>query len=124
MRFGVRAMDIRNWNNIPFGRNIIAGKTLVIHRGKNATPSSPDEEPVADVAPKKARISESAKQADDARETPDNTIRYVVKRGETLWDIARMHNAPMEQIKAQNGIVRSKIYAGQVLFIPVNNRTN
>ncbi len=122
MKFRVRQIDIRNWNNIPFGRKIIAGKTLIIHRGAESQTIAADDEPMAEaVAPAVGSTGNQAR-IDDSKDAPDKTIRYVVKRGETLWDIARAHNTQLEQIKAQNGISTSRIYAGQVLFIPVSTR--
>ncbi len=121
-KFGVRQIDIRNWNNIPFGRKIIAGKTLIIHRGVESQSTAPDEELMADANGQGSKGSGAQVKTDDPKDSPDKTVRYVVKRGETLWDIARAYNTQLEQIKAQNGISTSRIYAGQVLFIPVSTR--
>ena len=121
MKFGVRQIDIRNWNNIPFGRKIIAGKTLIIHPGSRSDEVGEEEALSARSTPR-GDGSQVQSKTDDSKDAPDKTIRYVVKKGETLWDIARAHNAQMGQIKAQNGIASSRIYAGQVLFIPVSTR--
>ncbi len=119
-RFGVRETDIRNWNNLSYGRMIYAGKTLRLYAGKKASASVRDqqEEPIA------ANTTMSTGKVAEERtpDVPDNTIRYVVKRGETLWDIAKAHNTQLEEIKAQNGISTSRIYAGQVLLIPLGTR--
>ncbi len=50
-------------------------------------------------------------------------ILYIVKRGETLWDIARAHNTEPGTLKAYNDITRNKIYAGQELKIPTGKQT-
>jgi LysM repeat protein len=46
-------------------------------------------------------------------------VRYVVKKGDTLWDIARAHGVETSDIKSWNDIRRNKIYAGQQLTIHV-----
>jgi LysM repeat protein len=43
-----------------------------------------------------------------------------VKKGETLWNIARQYNVEPARIKARNMIARNKIYAGQTLLIPIS----
>lgn len=43
---------------------------------------------------------------------------YQVRRGDSLWDIARSHGTTVELLKAENDLRGSRIYAGQVLRIP------
>ncbi|HEY8377014.1 MAG TPA: DUF5715 family protein [Nannocystis sp.] len=43
---------------------------------------------------------------------------YTVKRGDSLWDIARRFGTTVEAIKAENGLQSSRVVAGQVLRIP------
>ena len=49
-------------------------------------------------------------------------ILHIVKKGETLWDIARQHNNESSTLKASNDITRNKIYAGQELKIPTGKQ--
>lgn len=44
--------------------------------------------------------------------------RYTVRRGDTLWNIARSHGTSVDRIKAANAIYSSRIRPGQVLEIP------
>lgn len=44
--------------------------------------------------------------------------RYTVRRGDTLWHIARRHGTSIDRIKAANAIRSSRIRPGQVLEIP------
>ena len=188
-QFGVRQADIRNWNNIPYGRMIVAGKTLVIYPGK--TGSDEGSEALAEgsraAGGKSKRIADDSeelthsvrrgenldkiarlngvtveqlkewnnlagtsikagqklslhalngalaeaspkKENQDVADAPksavpdpaDGFIRYVVKKGETLWNIARQYNVEPARIKARNMIARNKIYAGQTLLIPIS----
>jgi LysM repeat protein len=45
-------------------------------------------------------------------------VDYRVRRGDSLWDIARDHGTTVDRLKAENGIRGSRIYAGQTLKIP------
>lgn len=52
--------------------------------------------------------------------------RIYVQYGDTLWDIAKDHTAPgedvrdvMARIKKFNGLRSSAIYEGQILYVPV-----
>lgn len=46
------------------------------------------------------------------------SARYRVKRGDTLWTIARRHGVSVERLKSANDLRASKIVVGQVLRIP------
>lgn len=185
-QFGVRAADIRNWNNIPYGRPIVAGKTLSIYTKKNALKAARDDEEFASAddeaggstgkgAPQShvvrrgetlmkiartagvtvqdleewnglsggkikagqklqlhsgtlaaaAGVSKSTRKAKGktaklaAAQPSEKVIRYVVKRGETLASIARQYNTEPSQIRAKNSIAHNRIYAGQILLIPM-----
>ena len=43
---------------------------------------------------------------------------YQVRRGDSLWDIARSHGTTVDRLKEENDLRGSRIYAGQVLKIP------
>ncbi len=47
----------------------------------------------------------------------DNT-RYRVRRGDSLWSIARNHGVDVDELKAANDLAGNRIYAGQRLLIP------
>ena len=52
----------------------------------------------------------------------DRTMEYVVKRGDTLSEIAQRHRVRLAGLKALNGIVGERIRIGQVLVIPPPGR--
>jgi LysM repeat protein len=185
--FQCRATDIRNWNDISFGRPIKAGQSLVIwvdsdqeahfekiaqlgfeekqRSRKPAAPVQPSDENTevskkyvvrsGDNLDKIARdhnvsveqlkrwnhLSTSRINAGqelviltDAQhialrqekvggDNGEEVILHIVKKGETLWDIARAHNTEPSKLKAYNDITRNKIYAGQELKIPISKQS-
>lgn len=49
----------------------------------------------------------------------DETVRYEVRRGDSLWTIAEAHGTTVTQLRSANRLSGSRIYAGQVLDVPV-----
>ena len=49
-------------------------------------------------------------------------VRYQVRSGDTLWAIARAYGTTVDQIKSANNLGSSRIYAGQLLEVPVSSR--
>lgn len=43
---------------------------------------------------------------------------YRVRRGDSLWKIARTHGTTVEQLKDVNGIRNNQIFVGQVIDVP------
>ena len=56
--------------------------------------------------------------AQDAVElNPDHPTRYIVKRGDTLWDISRKYNISIASLKRLNKKSTSKIKPGELLKV-------
>lgn len=47
-------------------------------------------------------------------------LRYRVRSGDSLWEIAREHRTTVQRIRRENGLGSSRIVAGQVLTVPVS----
>ncbi len=73
---------------------------------------SPREAPPVDRGEPKVRSATASRSRNAAPRT------HRVRRGETLWDIARRHGTSVEKLQAENSIRSSKIVVGQVLRIP------
>lgn len=57
-----------------------------------------------------------------AEKTEAEGWKYTVKRGDTLWDIARRNGITVSQLKRDNGLTRSYLLPGQKLTIPGSSR--
>ncbi len=94
----VTIRQLQTWNKIR-GSRIYAGQALLIHSGAG-------------------KINPRA-TAGDGR-TPkgaDGIVTYIVKPGDTLWDIARAHKVKEDDIRKWNNLRRNTLYAGQELII-------
>ena len=49
-----------------------------------------------------------------------DALDYQVRRGDSLWDIARTHGTTVDRLREENELSGSRIYAGQLLKIPVS----
>ena len=48
---------------------------------------------------------------------------YVVKRGDTLWGIAKKYNIPVQELKAFNNLTSNSLSIGDILKIPSTTET-
>lgn len=65
-----------------------------------------------------------ARQALATASSPDVDLRrveYRVRSGDSLWAIARRLGTTVDRLKAENGLATSRIYAGQVIEVPVGS---
>lgn len=52
-------------------------------------------------------------------EAPESLVPYRVRRGESLWTIARRHGTTVDRLRAENALRSNRIMAGQTLKVPV-----
>lgn len=125
--FGVRASDLRNWNNIPYGRLLQIGRTLAVW-----VPSEKADEyrkiAAMSFEQKNALVQGNAKKRAAApvseEITEDNHwVAHRVRRGESLEKIADAYGVAIADLKAWNKLRKSRIYAGQVLEVYVPTAT-
>ncbi len=87
-------------------------KKTVVHK---ASPAKIDDK----VAPKKQAQAQTPQK--DALWEHVEKIKgeYVVKDGDTLWNIARKHNVPPQKLLLANNMTRdTKLRPGQLITIP------
>lgn len=80
----------------------------------------PGQDLLITAAPTGMSAARSTLTASIAATTPRNTSdKHVVRRGDTLWSIARSHGVTMESVVSSNGLSTDDTLAvGQVLSIP------
>jgi len=104
-RYGTSVDTISAANNIRNPRALRIGQTLVIPRYPGSGRSAPVR--TASTAP--------VRGSSDPVARPD---RYVVRSGDTLYDIARRYGVSLDELKRRNGLSGSLIKPGDVLLMP------
>jgi LysM repeat protein len=54
----------------------------------------------------------------DTESAAPRLIEYTVRRGDSLWTIARRLGTTVERIREENDLRSSRIFAGQVITVP------
>ncbi len=113
--FHCRAADIRNWNDLAYGRSLRAGAKLTIWVRR--TDRSKYEELDDMTFAEKEQTRTSAAVADTKADDNGTTTKYIVRPGDTLEKIARANHVSIGQIKRWNALRRNTIIQGQELII-------
>lgn len=108
--FGVTLAELREWNNLQ-SNSLEVGQRLTIHQSEAGAVKTTTNQP-----------SLSAPQPDTtqsiiATDTGVDTKNYIVKSGDTLYDIARAHNMSVAQLKALNNLTSNTLRVGQRLAV-------
>ena len=72
------------------------------------------------------RVGQILKIPNISGNNPNTTFNYIVKKGDSLYGIARMYNTSVQELIKINNLVNSNLSIGQVLKIPemYNNMEN
>jgi hypothetical protein len=62
-------------------------------------------------------VADLTRRANDRLASAD-ALDYQVRRGDSLWEIARSHGTTVDRLREANDLRGSRIYAGQVLRVP------
>ena len=118
--FDVRAWQIRSWNGI--GNTIRVGQRLTVHVPNNRVSYYNNVDGLAFA--KKQEIERRQRSGEnifdlqiDGSSDSGGTITYTVRRNDTLIGIANRHDVSVNDIKNENNLSSSRIYAGQTLKI-------
>ena len=114
--FGVRAADIRNWNDISYHENIIAGTNLKLWlaKGQSQRYDRINEMPQKE---KQELFTQGSAPAAADESAQEGTARYVVKRGDSLEKIGKQYGVSVKQLKIWNKLRSTTIGLGQDLVI-------
>jgi membrane-bound lytic murein transglycosylase D len=121
--YGVRASDIRNWNDISYGSYIHASQAIAIWvpASKTKLLKRVDSMEFSEKqAMTKGDLAEAA-QAEEAKTRTKSSstewIQHAVKYGETLEKIAKIYEVSISDLKQWNNLRSSHITTGQTLEI-------
>jgi len=64
------------------------------------------------------KVGQVLKIPNKSGNNPDNMFMYTVKKGDSLWNIAKVYGTSVEEIKRINYLTNNNLYIGQVLRIP------
>lgn len=104
-KFDVTVQDIKSWNNLR-GNQIVPGQNLLIKKADDF------------VNAKLARNTErSAKKSQQHVANTVRTAYYVVKKGDTLSEIADKHGTSVGRLKSENNLSGSRIKPGMKLKV-------
>lgn len=92
-KFGVTAQQLRKWNGLKSNR-ISAGQTLAVY-GKDFTKSL----------------------GDNTTRKESNIVKYTIKKGDTIGEIADMFDVSTAEIRDWNNLSGNKVVAGKTLTI-------
>jgi len=106
--YNIRAQDIRRWNSLSYREFIYPGQELDIWMKKVEKKDTNAELNASNTTVMKAETIE------------DNGRIHIVKRGENLWNIARLYDVTLNALMKSNNKRRSTIYPGEQLVIPIN----
>lgn len=67
------------------------------------------------------KVNSSNESSSNTNQGNEIYINYTVKRGDTLYGIAKKYNTTVNGIKNLNGLVSDNISIGQILRIPITN---
>ncbi|MCC6488723.1 MAG: LysM peptidoglycan-binding domain-containing protein [Candidatus Hydrogenedentes bacterium] len=113
-KYGISAKELMDANRIRSASKLSVGRKLVIP-GRGEDPIALVEEPVEQEVVKETR-EESAAETKAAPSAEPKT--YRVKRGDTLYDIARAHDVSLSDLQAWNKLDRhARIRVGESLVV-------
>jgi membrane-bound lytic murein transglycosylase D len=100
-KLGIREDDLRRWNKIR-GNRILVGQKLKyqtsIKTADTETDRDSESEPGATVASSSSDI-----QTSRAVKKSEEKVYYLVKSGDTMWDISVRHRSTIQKLKELNG---------------------
>lgn len=109
-KFGISVAQLRDVNDISAKGRLKPNQPLLV-------PSSGTE----DTATEQIEVSESAAVA-SAEEPSGRSTRHKVKKGDSIYSIAKRYGTTTRQLMAQNGLKSSRLRNGQVLNVATSGK--
>jgi membrane-bound lytic murein transglycosylase D len=123
-RYGVKSEPLMDLNNIKSSKQLRAGSYLMIPIPADRVVTLKDQEPARKVRKKKAVAARPRPRPPQPTTVqakgPVKEIHYVVKEGDTLWDIALMYDLSVSEIKRWNNLRGNTIRPHDELLLRVD----
>jgi LysM repeat protein len=117
--YGVTHQELAAYNDMELTDILVVGKTLRIPPGGKFNP-----EKATTTTPKNTSPSPAPSVEDDSATTPLKADgKYTVKKGDSLWKIARRFDIKVNDLKRLNNLKSETIFEGQVLVVPKASST-
>lgn len=118
-RYGIKKEPLMELNDIRSARYLRAGSSLIIPLPADRALAHDEREIVAQ--PARRHIAHRKVQGTVAKVSGNRTgeIRYVVRDGDTLWDIAQQYNVRVEDIRRWNNLQGNTIRPNDELLLRV-----
>jgi len=114
-RFDVTVSQLKKWNNIR-GSSVPRGSRLRIYAGGPPDDAAPHAKPK--VAAQSTGASASVQKVDSRTSAQPEAVEHHVKRGETLYSIARAYGTTVASLRQSNPFLTSRtLVAGDVLKV-------
>ncbi len=111
----VSRADLAEANYLTIRARVKTGQKLVIPRAPTTLLAAHTDGPPPPVA--EARATSAPSRAPEARRVADARLVYKVRKGDTLFSIAKIYRTTVAQLKTWNRITGNKIAAGMRLVI-------
>ena len=107
-RYGVTVSQIKDWNNMSAKtKTVKTGRTLIIYKSAAASASQSS-----------SKSSSGTKTASSSGKSSGGTRTYTVKKGDTLYGLAKKNNMSLNELLKMNGLTaKSTIHAGKKLKV-------
>jgi membrane-bound lytic murein transglycosylase D len=114
-RFDVTVSQLKKWNNIR-GSSVPRGSRLRIYAGGPPDDAAPHAKPKA--AAQSTGASASVQKVDSRTSAQPAAVEHQVKRGETLYSIARAYGTTVASLRQSNPFLTTRtLVAGDVLKV-------
>jgi membrane-bound lytic murein transglycosylase D len=120
-RYGTGVSAIMQMNHISNPRHLRAGTSIIIPIPADKAVSLAKTVQQAPASPKKVEPPQPIPAID---ESSLEEIRYVVREGDTLWDIALMYNLRVEDIRRWNNLRGNTIRPKDELVLKISKKTD
>jgi membrane-bound lytic murein transglycosylase D len=124
-RYGIKAEPLLQMNNIKSSKQLRTGSYLIIPIPADRVLTVKEQAQEPAVSKKKIETPSTpqpSQKASGEAKGPIKEIRYVVKEGDTLWDIALMYDLSVADIKRWNNLRGNVIRPKDELLLKIDKK--